>query len=114
MKFSSEFSDLEKIQLLERSILVNSYAYYELNDNLLSDFEYDANAVQLVELLRSNPKDARKSRYYKYFRDYCPESDDIHYTSGFDMIVKLEKDRKLYKAISHDAHLALKLKRERS
>ena len=113
MTFAKPFTNLEKIQLLQRSILVNSYAYYELNDNLLSDFQYDANARQLVDLMRSYPNEAKKSRYHKYFRDYCPESNDTHYTSGFDLLARLEKDKKLYKIVSHDAHLALKLKKER-
>ena len=113
MTFSKPFTDLEKIQLLQRSILVNSYAYYELNANLLSDFQYDDNARQLVELMREHPKEAKRSRYYKYFRDYCPESGDIHYTSGFDLIARLGKDKKLFKIVSHDAHLALKYKYER-
>ena len=113
MNFSKPFTDLEKIQLLQRSILVNSYAYYELDSNILSDFQYDANARQLVELMRSCPDKAKQSRYHKYFHDYCPESNDIHYTSGFDLIARLQKDKKLYKIISHDAHFALKYKRER-
>lgn len=113
MTFPDNFTDLEKIQLLQRSILVNSYAYYELNNNLLSDFAYDANAKQLVDLMRSCPNEAKKSRYRKYFRDYCPESDDIHYTSGFDLIARLQKDKKLFKIVSHDAYLALKYKNER-
>lgn len=113
MKFSKPFSDLEKIQLLQRSILVNSYAYYELNDNLLSDFQYDENAIQLIQLMRDHPKTSKQSQYHKYFRDYCPSSEDEHYTSGFDLIARLQKDKKLYKIISHDVHLALKLKKER-
>lgn len=113
MKFSKPFTDLEKIQLLQRSILVNSYAYYELNDNLLSDFQYDDNAAQLIQLMRDNPKESTRSRYRKYFHDYCPAEGDAHYTSGFDLIARLQKDKKLYKIISHDAHLALKLKKEK-
>ena len=35
MDFSSKhFTDKAKIQLLQRSILVNSYAYYELKENI--------------------------------------------------------------------------------
>ena len=113
MKFLESFTDLEKIQLIQRSILVNSYAYYELDNNILSDFQYDANARQLIELMRSYPDKAKQSRYHKYFYDYCPDSSDVHYTSGFDLIARLQKNKKLYKIISHDAHLALKYKRER-
>ena len=53
MKFHKPFSIVEQIQMLERSILVNSFAYYELNENILSDFQYDANAIQLSELKNS-------------------------------------------------------------
>lgn len=106
MKFSKPFTDQEKIQLLQRSILVNSYCYYELDENLLSDYQYDMNTRQLLELRRSSPEAFKKSRYYKYFNNF--ESG-----TGFDLTSRLQKDKKLYKIISHDAHLALKLKKER-
>lgn len=113
MKYSRPYTILEQIQLLQRSILVNSYAYYELNDNLLSDFQYDADALQLIELMRANPKEAKRSRYHTYFRDYCPKDGDQHYTSGFDLIARLQKNKEMYRIVSHDAHLALRLKNER-
>lgn len=106
MIFSKPFTDLEKIQLLERSILVNSYAYYELNENLLSDYQYDRNTRQLLELKNAAPEDFKKSRYYKYFNNF--ESG-----TGFDLAGRLKKDKELFKIVSHDAHLALKLKHER-
>ena len=113
MKYSRPFTILERIQLLQRSILVNSYAYYELNDNLLSDFDYDANALQLVNLMREYPKEAKRSRYHRYFHDYCPAEGEPHYTSGFDLIARLQKNKEMYRIVSHDAHLALKYKHER-
>ena len=106
MIFSQSFTDLEKIQLLQRSILVNSYCYYELNDNLLSDFQYDKNTRMLLELKRSAPEAFKKSRYYKLF-------DNFESGTGFDLTSRVKKNKKLYKLISHDAHLALKLKKER-
>jgi hypothetical protein len=106
MTFSEPFTDLEKIQLLQRSILVNSYAYYELNENILSDYQYDMNTRQLLELKRLAPEAYKQSRYYKYFNNF--ESG-----TGFDLAGRLKKDKKLYKIVSHDAHLALKYKRER-
>lgn len=106
MNFSQPFTDQEKIQLLQRSILVNSYAYYELDENLLSDYQYDMNTRQLLALKRDNPEAFKKSRYYKYF-------DNFESGTGFDLAGRLKKDKKLYKIISHDAHLALKLKKEK-
>ena len=93
-----------------RSILVNSFAYYELNENILSDFQYDANAIQLSELKRDHPEEFKRSKYYDYFYDYCQDS-DVHYTSGFDLIERVRKDDEdLYRRIWMDAAWALDLK----
>ena len=107
MNFSKPFTDKEKIQLLQRSILVNSYAYYELNENILTDYQYDRNTRQLLKLKNSNPDAYQKSRYYRYF-------DNFESGTGFDLTSRLRKNRKLLNQVSRDAHLALKLKKERS
>lgn len=105
MNFSSRpFTDLQKIQLLQRSILVNSYAYYELNENILSDYQYDMNTRQLLKLKKSNPEAYQKSRYRRYFNDF--ESG-----TGFDLTDRLRVNRKLYQNVARDAHLALRLKK---
>lgn len=106
MKFSRQFSDKEKIQLLQRSILVNSYAYYELDSNILSDYQYDMNTRQLLELKRSNPEAYQKSRYHRYF-------DNFESGTGFDLTSRVRKNKKLYDNIARDAHLALKQKKEK-
>lgn len=106
MNFSKPFTDKEKIQLLQRSILVNSYAYYELNENILSDYEYDMNTRQLLDLKNSAPDVYQKSRYRKYF-------DDFESGTGFDLTSRLRRNRELYQKIARDAHLALRLKKER-
>ena len=106
MDFSAKnFTDKQKIQLLQRSILVNSYAYYELNENILSDFQYDANTRQLLELKETAPEAYRKSRYHKYF-------DNFESGTGFDLTSRLKGNCQLYQQVARDAHLALKLKGE--
>lgn len=106
MNFSSKnFTDKEKIQLLQRSILVNSYAYYELNENILADYQYDANTRQLLELKESNPEAYRKSKYYRYF-------DNFESGTGFDLTSRIRKSKTLYRRIANDACLALYLKKE--
>ena len=107
MKFKDHFTDKEKIQLLQRSILVNSYAYYELNENILTDYQYDKNTRQLLALKESNPEAYRKSRYNRYF-------DNFESGTGFDLTSRVQSNRKLYQNIARDAHLALKLKKERT
>ena len=106
MNFSKPFTDKEKIQLLQRSILVNAYAYYELNKNILSDYQYDMNALQLEALKASNPDAYKKSRYHKYFADF--ESG-----TGFDLVSKIQANKTMRKKIEQDASWALKLKEER-
>lgn len=109
MKHSYPFTSLEKIQLLQRWILVQSFAYYELNENIASDFTYDNNAKQLADLKKEYPEEYKRSRYHEYFYDYC--QDDIHYTSGFDLLERVRKnDKDLYRRIWTDAAWALELK----
>lgn len=113
MKFNKPFTPVERIQLLQRSILVNSFAYYMLDDNILTDFQYDANARQLAEMKKSYPDEFERSRYYEYFKDFCSEDDDTHYTSGFDLLHRVEKkDRDLYRRLHIDALWALENKRK--
>lgn len=107
MIFSKPFTDLEKIQLLQRSILVNSYAYYELNENILTDYQYDANTRQLLQLKQSNPEAFKKSRYKRYF-------DNFESGTGFDLTSRIKKNRNLWLSVSRDAGQALKFKNERS
>lgn len=111
MKFHHPFSVVEKIQLIQRWILVQSFAYYELNETVVSDFKYDANAKQLERLVMENPEEAKRSRYYDYFYDFFDESEGTHMTSGFDLLERVKKkDDKLYRYIWMDAVRALELK----
>lgn len=113
MKFNKPFNYTTRIQLLQRWILVHSFAYYELNENIVSDFKYDANAIQLSELIREHPEEFKRSRYYEYFYDYCGE-DGMVYTSGFDLLERVKKtDKELYRHIWIDAVWALERKAKR-
>lgn len=111
MKFHMPFNVVEKIQLLQRWILVQSFAYYELNENIASDFKYDENALQLTSLMREHPEEATRSRYHGCFYDYCAGDEDAHYTSGFDLLDRVKKtDSRLYKYLHMDAVMALENK----
>lgn len=108
------FTPKERIELLERSILVNSFAYYELNENILADHQYDQNTIQLEQYSKQFPADFIKSRYYEYFRDFCSEDDSTHNSSGFDLLERVRNaDKDLYRRINIDACLALDLKLKR-
>ena len=109
MKFHEPFTAVERIQLLQRSILVNSFAYYELDSNILTDYQYDANARQLEELYKNHPDEFKRSKYYQYFNDFYDAGE--HATSGFDLIERVRKqDKYLYRRLHLDAAWALDLK----
>lgn len=111
MKMHKPFTPLEKIQLLQRSILVNSFAYYVLDTNILTDFQYDANAIQLAELKKQYPEEFERSKYYDYFHDYCSDEDGTVNTSGFDLLERVRKnDKDLHRRLHMDAVWALELK----
>lgn len=113
MKYHYPFNSIEKIQLLQRWILVQSFSYYELNENIASDFTYDNNAKQLAEFKRDYPTEFKRSRYFEYFKDYCSEDDGMHYTSGFDLLDKVRRaDKDLYRRLHIDAIMALDAKQK--
>lgn len=114
MKFREPFGIVERIQLLQRWILVHSVAYYDYNENIVSDFDYDANARQLAELKREYPDEFKRSRYYTYFHDYCSDEDGTTNTSGFDLVNRVRlTDDMLYRFIRMDALMALDTKEKR-
>lgn len=105
MVFVNDFGNVEKIELLERSLLVNSYAYYVMNETIMSDFMYDKNARQLVDFKKHHPEDFRLSRYYTIFHDF-------EGSTGFDLIARVNKDQELQRKIIRDVYLALCLSKE--
>ena len=75
----------EYIDFLQRFILVHSYIYYELNNNVISDKYYDAKSKELVQLKNEYPELWRKSMYYKQFKD------DYNGATGFTLFYDLSK-----------------------
>lgn len=103
MIFKDEFSIRDRIQLLQRWILVQSYAYYNLDMNIASDFDYDANCNQLFALKAEHPNEWKASRYANIFRKFMPGC-----TSGFELVDRTKKaDKQLYRDIHVNAKLAL-------
>lgn len=101
MKFSNPyFTDMDKINLLERWILVHSYLYYEINNNIVSDTKYDSNCKELVKLFKSNVGYRRASRYGYAFEGYDA-------STGFDLFTKLKQHDKI--KIQSDAELLLRI-----
>jgi NAD-dependent DNA ligase len=64
MDFSRrDFTTQEKIELLQRWILVHSYLYYELDLSVVSDHMYDRNSQQLHMFKINYPTDWKNARY---------------------------------------------------
>lgn len=113
MVFPGHFSAQEQIELLERWILVQSFVYYELNDNIAPDYKYDANAIQLNILVKDWPDIFKKSRYYAYFHDFANNDGREHYVSGYHLLQRVrKKEPDLYRRIWIDAIWALDSKRK--
>lgn len=59
-------------KILQRrlQILVHSYIYYELDDNIVSDAKWSEWAMELVKLQKDNPLVASKLPYAKDFVEF--------------------------------------------
>lgn len=88
MKFKNPYWEpIDKINMLQRWILVHSYIYYELNSSVVSDHMYDNNCNLLVQMKKDYPKAFKKSRYFPAFSQFDG-------STGFDLISKLPKKEK--------------------
>ena len=68
----------ETIQRRRYQILVHSYLYYQLNENIVDDHLYDKRGKELVDLQEKFPKESKEARYYEEFKQYDG-------SSGFDL-----------------------------
>lgn len=58
------------ISYLQRKLIVHSILYYELNNSVISDKQFDCLAKQLIGLQKQNKKDFKESEYYYCFCDF--------------------------------------------
>jgi len=64
----SSHSKLDLINRRQRQILVHSFLYYQLSENIISDQTFDAWSKELASLMTS--EEAKLSVYYKDFADF--------------------------------------------
>lgn len=67
-----------KIQQRRLQMLVHSYLYYDLNENIVSDAKWSEWAMELVKLQKDNPEIASQVIYAEEFEDFDG-------SSGFDL-----------------------------
>lgn len=77
-------STQEYISFLQRVIIVHSYIYYELDDNVISDKDYDAKSKELVRYKNDYPDLWKNSMYYKQF------GDEYNGSTGFTLYHSLD------------------------
>lgn len=91
----------QKIELLQRWILVHSYIYYELNDSVVPDAQFDNNCRHLIRLQKAYPDDFKESRYYYAMNEFDG-------STGYGFYEKLDPD--MQNNISRDAYMVLGMK----
>ena len=60
----------EKINRRRRQILVHSYLYYELDDTLWTDAQFDAAAHELKDLVTKYPEKAKTCVFSEEFKEW--------------------------------------------
>lgn len=81
-------SDITKLSILQRRILVYSIAYYELNETIVPDAVYEKFSRQYIEMAKKVSKEElRKTDYYYVFYDYDG-------STGFDLMYRLLEEEK--------------------
>ena len=78
----------EYIDYLQRYIILHSYIYYECDNNLISDKQYDEKAKELVRYKNEYPELWKQSMYYKQF------GDEYNGATGFTLYHDLDEHQK--------------------
>lgn len=66
----AELSIAEKVQQRRYQILIHSCIYYELNQNIISDAQWNKWAIELKELQEQYPHISEQVTLYEYFKDW--------------------------------------------
>jgi hypothetical protein len=60
----------ELIQRRRIQLLIHSCIYYRLNENIISDFQFDKWSEELVKLQADYPEISKQVRFYDAFKDF--------------------------------------------
>lgn len=78
----------DRINWLQRFIILHSYIYYELNGSAISDMEYDRKSKELVKYKNAYPDLWKNSEYYKQF------TNEYNGSTGFTLYHDLNEKQK--------------------
>lgn len=79
----------DTIDWLCRKIIIHSIIYYDYNENIISDTDYDKCCKQLYSLIQDNQNLIQNCYYYTILKDYSP-------ATGFDLKYRLEDKHRKY------------------
>lgn len=63
-------SVLELINRRQRQILVHSFLYYQLNENIIDDYTFDKWANELASLMKQHENQFKESAYCEVYKDF--------------------------------------------
>lgn len=86
-RFPRRWDKITCINFLQRKIILNAIAYYELNTSELTDKQYDELSRQLVDMQKE--VDIKETQYGYVFYDFDG-------TTGFDLYHRLNDKDKEY------------------
>lgn len=89
MKFAEGMTSKQKVEALQRYVLVHSVLYYEMNTSVISDKRFDRVSRLLADKIQKfGPKKIASTQYGYAFKDFDG-------STGFDLPDRLsEKDKK--------------------
>lgn len=111
MNFRNPYlSEVEKINLLQRWILVHSFLYYELDDSIVKDRMFDMDCQQLVKLVefmkkKGKTKELKRTRFWYAFNDFDG-------STGFHLYKRLNEEDKVF--IHNQAMIAYDIYKRRN
>lgn len=94
-----KLTNLERCSFLQRKIIINSIIYYELDENLMSDQQFDKMCRNLLKGIQYTKNYERSDYFYVFY--------DFDGSTGFHLYHRLEDDDKEY--LMHLAKHVLKI-----
>lgn len=90
MWINKEWSTVDKLNRLERLVLLHSIIYYELDESIISDHDYNKLAQLTAKKVQQYKNTKLKKTLYGYaFKDFDG-------STGFDLLFRLKEDDKEY------------------
>jgi len=95
----------EKIKQRRRQMLVHSYIYYELNENIVSDHTWAKWAKELQELQQKYPKESAEVEEYDQFKNWDGSSGAfLKYGENIKTVAKILLEQKNCLKMSKTIH----------